>query len=91
MKTYKKVLIAIGALVLDFLITYYGVRLAIYLEWTPGGFVDIWTVILLMIFGTPFALAAVIFIAFMLFKIVRNIYIHIKYGLEHTDQDNDGL
>ncbi len=47
---------------------------------------SIWTIISLAVIA-PFAIATVIFAAVMLFKVARNIYIHIRYGLEHTDQD----
>ena len=88
MKTYKKVFIIIGAVILDFLITYYGVRLAVYLDWTPERFVYIWTVIILMIFGTPVALATVFYVVAMLVKVIHNIYIHIRHGIVYTDQED---
>jgi len=47
---------------------------------------DVWTIVLL-VFMAPFVMGTVIVIIFYLFKIFRNIYLHIRYGIEHTDQD----
>lgn len=47
---------------------------------------DVWSVVALVLIA-PFAIGTVFYIAAMLFKVIHNIYIHIKYGLEYTDQD----
>lgn len=89
MKIYKKVLISVGFVIVDFLVTYYFLRLAIYLGWTQERFVDKWTIVLLMIFGTPFAIGTVLVVLFYLFRFFRNIYIGIRYGMKYADRDDD--
>lgn len=86
MKTYKKVLIAIGAIIADFLISYFGLRLLIYIGYAQERFVDAGSVALLM-FMTPLALSAVALVVLAIIKVISNIYIHIRYGLKYTDKE----
>lgn len=48
---------------------------------------DKWTIIALVIFGI-IALNVVVLIFIVLFKIIRNIYIALRYGIKHTDQED---
>jgi len=47
---------------------------------------DIWTIVIL-VFMAPFVIGTILYVGFMIFKVIHNVYIHIKYGLEYTDQD----
>lgn len=88
MKTYKKTLTAIGIIILDFLICYFGLRLLIYIGYAQEVFVDKWTIVALM-FVVPFALNVVALIVLAIIQIIRNIIIHIKYGLKNTGRNDD--
>jgi len=89
MKTYQKVLIFFIALIADIAVTYYGIRLALYIGWAQGSYIDIWTFVLLAIFATPFAVSTVIFALFELGKWVYNIYTGIRYGRVHNVHNDD--
>ena len=93
MKTYKKVLIAIGAVILDFLISYFGLRLLIYLGIAQERFVsattnDLIATMAALMVTVPLALSAVALVVLVLVRIIHSVYIHIRYGLKHTDQDD---
>jgi hypothetical protein len=49
---------------------------------------DIWTIIIL-IFMIPVALNVIALIIVGSIKIIRNIYIALRYGIKYTDQDDD--
>ena len=87
MKTYKKVLIAIGILILDFLISYFGLKLLIHLDTISRIYIytspkEFYYGLIALMFIVPLALNIVALGIWVLIRLIYDIYIGIRYGIE---------
>lgn len=94
MKTYKKALIAIGAIIGDFLISYFSIRFFIYIGYAQAGFiygsrVDFYSTMVGLMFMAPFALSTVALVIFTIVKLIHDIYIGSRYGIKVAYKDHE--
>jgi len=87
MKTYRKVLIAIGAVILDFLICYFVLKLFIHFDSVSRIYIytnskEFFYALIALMLIVPLALNIVALGIWVLIRLIHDIYIGIRYGLE---------
>lgn len=87
MKTYKKVLIAIGILILDFLISYFILKLFIHFDSVSRIYIytsskEFYYALIALMFIVPLALNIVALGIWVLVKLIHSIYIGIRHGFD---------
>jgi fructose-specific phosphotransferase system IIC component len=84
MRTYKKVLIAIGAIIADFLISYLISKHSFHTSVN-----DFYYELTALMFVVPLALSTAGLVIFGIIRLIHDIYIGIRHGIEAAYKDHE--